>query len=96
MNRILILTRECSDLSDLIMANCPGAVICDPFRDVPIETLDALCFLSGNEDRPVILPAALRSRVEAARAAGKPVFTERPPVSALIVCRLKKKAPIRV
>ena len=76
MNKILIISRKSSDLSDLILANCPGAVICDPFGDVPIEAFDALCILSGNEDRPVILPAALRLRVEAARAAGKPVFTE--------------------
>ena len=76
MNKILIITRESSDLSDLILANCPGAVICDPYGDVPVEAFDALCFLSGNEDRPLILPAALRLRVEAARDAGKPVFTE--------------------
>ena len=76
MNKILIITRGSSDLSDLILANCPGAAICDPFGSVPVEEYDALCILSGNEDRPMILPAALRLRVEAAMNAGKPVFTE--------------------
>ena len=76
MNKILIITRETSDLSDLILKNCPGAALCDPFGDVPVEAFDALCILNGNEDRPIVLPAALRIRVEAAREAGKPVFTE--------------------
>ena len=76
MNRILIITREESDLSDLILGNCPGAAMCDPFGNVPVEEYDALCILNGNEDRPLVLPAPLRIRVEAARAAGKPVFTE--------------------
>ena len=76
MNKILIITRKSSDLSDLILANCPGAAICDPFEVVPVEEYDALCILSGNEDRPLVLPAALRARVEKAREAGKPVFAE--------------------
>ena len=76
MNRILILSRQASDLSDLILANCPGAVLCDPLGEVPVEDFDAICILNGNEDSPLVLPAPLRIRVEAARAAGKPVFTE--------------------
>lgn len=76
MNKILIITQESSDLSDLILSNCPGAAMYSPFEDVPVEAFDAVCILSGNEDRPVVLPAALRIRVEAAREAGKPVFTE--------------------
>ena len=76
MNRILILSRQASDLSDLILANCPGAALYDPFGEVPVEDFDALCVLNGNEDRPLVLPAPLRVRIEAARAAGKPVFTE--------------------
>lgn len=77
MNRILILSNEPSDLSDLILAHCPGAAMCS-FTDpaLPIEEFDALCILNGNEEKPVILPAPLRMRMEAARAAGKPVFTE--------------------
>ena len=76
MNRILIITRKESDLSKLILAHCPGAAMCDPGGEVPVEEFDALCILSGNEDRPLMLSAPLRNRVEAARAAGKPVFTE--------------------
>ena len=77
MNRILILTNEPSDLSDLILAHCPGAAMCS-FADakIPIEDFDALCVLNGNEDKPVILPSSLRIRLEAFRASGKRVFTE--------------------
>lgn len=77
MNRILILTQEASDLSELILANCPGAAVCSlSDKEIPLEAYDALCILCGNEAAPVTLPAALRLRVEALRAAGKPVFTE--------------------
>lgn len=77
MNRILILSHAASDLSDLILANCPGAALYSPFaQDIPVDDFDAICVLGGNEDLPLLLPPVLRCRFEAFRAAGKPVFTE--------------------
>ena len=77
MNRILMLSQEASDLSDLILANCPGSALYSPFaQDIPVDDFDAICVLGGNEDLPLLLPAPLRCAMEAARIAGKPVFTE--------------------
>ena len=77
MNRILILSREASDLSDLILANCPGSALYSPFaQDIPVNDFEALCVLGGNEKSPLLLPGALRCQFESFRAAGKPVFTE--------------------
>ena len=48
MNRILILSREASDLSDLILANCPGSALYSPFaQDIPVNDFETLCVLGG-------------------------------------------------
>ena len=77
MNRILILSHAASDLSDLILANCPGSVLMSPDdSSICMDRFDAVCVLAGIEDAPYMIPAIPRCAIEQMRTAGKPVFTE--------------------
>lgn len=78
MNKILILSHAESDLSDLLLRTCPGAVFV-PFSDcadVCMDSYDALAILGGNGDGAFTLPPHLRLKAEAVTRAGKPVFCE--------------------
>lgn len=78
MNRILILSHAASDLSDLLLRTCPGAVFV-PFSDcadVCTDDFDALAILGGNGDSSFTIPPHLRVKAEAAAKSGKPVFCE--------------------
>ena len=78
MNRILVLSREASDLEALILENCPGAgVIRYAGKDIPeVENWDALAILGGTEEAPMHLCAGLRDRIEEMRLAGRRIFIE--------------------
>lgn len=77
MNRLLILSNQTNDLCELLLRQCPDAVVCPIAHcDADVETFDAICILGGTEEQPVLLPAALRCAVERARENGKRVFCE--------------------
>ena len=77
MKRIAVLCSARCDLAELLLRNCAGAVLfTGEEADIPLEDFDAVCILGGNREKPWVLPAALRCRVEAMREAGKPVFAE--------------------
>ena len=77
MNKILILSNTTTDLSELLLAACPGSALYDPSEEeIPFDDFDALCVLGGTEERPFAIPAPHRMALEAMRAAGKPVFCE--------------------
>ena len=78
MHKILILSHQPSDLSDLILHSCPGAVFV-PFSDssaLSLQDWDALAILGGCGETGYTLPPHLRIQAEALAAAGKPVFCE--------------------
>ena len=76
MNRILILSEKPSDLSDLILKNCPGSELRAPHIPFDGADFDALCLLSGNREAPLTYPSPVRACIERFRATGKPVFAE--------------------
>ncbi len=78
MNKILILSHAASDLSDLLLRTCPGAVFV-PFADcadVCTDDYDALAILGGNGEASFTIPPHLRVKAEDMADAGKPVFCE--------------------
>ncbi len=78
MNKILVLSQSPSDLSELILRSCRGAVYAplEALRDLEPCAFDALAILGGNSESGITLPAADRVRVEKFRETGKPVFFE--------------------
>ncbi len=77
MNRVLILSNQPNDLQDLLVRQCPDAVVC-PIgeRDIDVSNFDAVCILGGTEEQPVLLPAKRRIEIERARQEGKHIFCE--------------------
>ena len=78
MNKILILSHAASDLSDLLLRTCPGAVFV-PFADcadVCMDDYDALAILGGNGEASFTIPPHLRVKAEDMADGGKPVFCE--------------------
>ncbi len=77
MNRILIITPKESDMSELLLRNCPGSACYAPTSEhIPYDTFDAACLLGGMEQTPWALPAPVRVAIERMREMGKPVFCE--------------------
>lgn len=78
MNRILILSHGESDLAELILRHCAGAVLLpfERFDEADVSAFDALAVLGGNGEKAYTFPAFDRQRIEAMREAGKPVFFE--------------------
>lgn len=76
MHRILILSENPSDLSELILKNCVGAELRAPDKPFDGADFDALCLLSGNREKPYTYPSPVRACIEKFRTTGKPVFAE--------------------
>lgn len=78
MNKILVLSCAPSDLSDLILSNCRGAVALPLARakTINLDGFGALAILGGNSAEGLLLPAVLRCEIERFRESGKPVFFE--------------------
>ena len=73
--KIAVFTRGESDLLNLLTQHAETVVF--DFEAAPcLNAFDAVAILGGSESEPVILPADTRIVVEAARAAGKRIFTE--------------------
>lgn len=77
MNKILILSEKESDFSKLILENCSGskAYMLDD-ENIPFEDFDSVCILCGTAEKPVMLSAPTRIKIEKIIAEGKPVFCE--------------------
>ena len=78
MNKILILSHEACDLSELLLRTCSGAVFV-PFSDcadVSADDYDAIAILGGNGQSSFTIPPHLRVKAETMAKAGKPVFCE--------------------
>jgi hypothetical protein len=77
MKRIAIFCSERCDLAELLLNNCPNAVLfTDEDAAFEPDEFDAACILGGNRAAPWVLPAALRIKIERMREQGKPVFAE--------------------
>ena len=77
MNKILILANTESDLSKLLLANCPGARMhAMDDENTPFDDFDSVCILGGTEEAPITFHAPVRMKIDKMIAAGKPVFCE--------------------
>lgn len=78
MNRVLIITRDPSDLSGLIQRTAPQAQIVHPdqLAGMDLAAFDALAILGGTQDQPLVFHPFVRGMVEDAIALGKRVFCE--------------------
>ena len=60
MNRILVLSQSKSDLVSVILKSCPNAqwITFSACKQISLEQYDAACFLGGDLEKPLVLPAA--------------------------------------